>query len=360
MLPAVVSPRAVALCALAATLLSACYDHRVTQAILERRRAAKAAEGATIKPAGGSVRPIAHNGRVKLYVAADFRKQHADWKQQLLDLVDEANSVLGPEFALRLEVTQAAAWEPQCDPARMDDCLDELMKLDHGAPDEWVVGVLGALPRFTTSFDELGYASVEGRHFLLRDVSDLQERDAIERAFPGMLPSRRDEIYRHRKHHKRMAVFLHEWGHTLGAQHVPERSALLHASYDDDMKSYGSETSAIIAAALPARFASGGEDAAAAGQAEPAPGRSAAKPSTSQAVQNLAPADLARFRSAESLANEGSAAQAYAELEPLVERYPAEYAVQQLACRLLMQLGRAAEVQTVCTRLQQLGQKAAR
>jgi len=53
----------------------ACYDHRITQAILEHRRHVKAAEGAQIT-ARASARPITMRGRIKLYVAQDYRQQH--------------------------------------------------------------------------------------------------------------------------------------------------------------------------------------------------------------------------------------------------------------------------------------------
>ena len=348
------------MCALlGGSLLGCYYDHSFTQELMERRRQAKQAEGATIATRTNA-QPIRFHGRIKLYVAEDYRQQHGSWKEPLLDLVDEANAVLGLAFGLRLEVSGALPWTPRCNSAQLDSCLHELEQLDPGEPGEWVVGVLGALPRFSASFDELGMARLPGRHFLVRDVSDLIERQAIDQAFASMLESRRDEIYRRRKHHKRLAIFLHEWGHTLGAPHTAENEGLLYPSYDDQMSSYSEDSAALIAKALPARFESGNESAAVARAApEPkpsgvSPSARAAAPSTRTDLAQLSSADQTLYLRAEAVSQDNDPEGAITLLAPLVDRYPSSYSVQHMACGLLMQLGRSADVQTVCGRVMQL------
>ena len=345
-------------------VLSACYDHRVTQAIIERRRAAKQAEGSEIRPKVGAT-AVKHSGSLKFYVAADFRQQHPDWKERLLDLVDAVNAVLTPSFAVRLETAPPKEWSPHCDGSELQPCLEELVALDAGRDDEWIVGVLAAQPRFVTNFEDLGRAAAPGRHMILRDVSDMAERDSIDRAFPAMTQDRRDEIYARRKRHKRLATFLHEWAHTLGAGHSNESTSLLFPSYDDRMSSYDDTTTRTLEAAIEPRFAAHPEAQASAAEPE----NSAAKPSSSaspaagqgqpyvvrgaedELLTELTPADRSVYHQA---TQQAAASEAYGTLEPLVERYPQSYAVQHLACGLLMQLGRNKEVQIVCTRVQTL------
>jgi hypothetical protein len=355
--------------------LLGCYDHSVTQAIIERRRAAKQAEGSEIRPTfKGPSQPAKHSGTLKLYVAEDFRKQHPDWREKLLDLLDQANAILIPSFGLRLESAKPESWTPACDPAQLDACLEELMRLDPGGPQVWVLGVLGAQAQFVESFDQLGRATKPGSHMVVRDVSDLAERDAIDRAFPSMTQARRDEIYRHRKQHKRLAIFLHEWAHTLGAEHSTESSSLLFPNYDDRMASFDEASSSTVTAALPARL----QTLPSASDPAPSPTKAAATAAVAnegtepvqersaphanyvvrgdqqELLATLTPADRATYSTA---TQESSPSQAYATLEPLVARYPDCYAVQHLACGLLMQLGRAADVQTVCGHLQKLSPK---
>jgi hypothetical protein len=344
---------------------------RVTQAILERRRAAKQAEGSEIRPKVGAT-TVKHSGSLKFYVAADFRQQHPDWKERLLDLVDAVNGVLTPSFAVRLETATPQEWSPQCDGSELQRCLEELVALDAGRDDEWIVGVLAAQPRFVTNFEDLGRAAAPGRHMILRDVSDMAEHDAIGRAFPAMTQGRRDEIYRHRKRHKRLAIFLHEWAHTLGAGHSNESTSLLFPSYDDRMSSYDETTTRTLEAAIEPRFAARPEAAQASAAApenttaqptsstqsssaaSPAAGKGhpyAVRGADEEVLAELTPADRALYHQA---TQQSAASEAYATLEPLVERYPQSYAVQYLACGLLMQLGRNKEVQIVCTRVQTL------
>lgn len=359
--------------------LFACYDHRVTQAIVERRRAAKQAEGSEIRPAiVGLKRAPKHHGTLKIFVAPDVRKQHPEWKESLLDLVDEGNKILIASFGLQLEAAEPVAWEPRCDGTDLQVCLEELAALETGAPDVWVLGVLGAQPQFIDAFDQLGRAALPGSHMVVRDVSDLAERDAIANLVPPWEQGRRDEIYRHRKRHKRLAVFLHEWAHTMGANHVNDSSSLLFARYDDRMQGFDDDAVNAITTALEPRFAptSAPKTTVARASATTSPGgpvpvtaaitsEPASPPAPShgayvvsgddqELLAALTPADRVAYSAA---TQNPSPYDAYAKLEPLVQRYPDCYAVQHLACGLLMQLGRSGDVQTVCGRVQTLASK---
>src|SRR5688572_1297939 len=112
-------------------LLFACYDHRFTQAILERNRRAREAEGAKIQAARAHApKSGMRRGRVRFYVAQAFTEQHREWRHALSSLVDAANGVIGPNFAVQLELGAVNEWEPKCDPNRLDACVAELAKLE--------------------------------------------------------------------------------------------------------------------------------------------------------------------------------------------------------------------------------------
>jgi hypothetical protein len=376
------------LCALAiATLLSACYDHRVTQAIIERRRRAKEAEGAKIHAARtASPKTGTRQGRVRFFVSKSFSEQHRDATHMLASLIDEANNVATSHFNLRFEIASTSAWTPKCDPNRLEQCTNELAKLDPGEDGDWIVGVLGAMPSFTATFEQLGMARLPGRHFVIRDVSDLAEREAIDRAFATFTPARRDEIYKRRKSHKRLAIFLHEWAHTLGGLHVQNNKSLLNPSYDDSMEAFDDGNHGLIDASLRdlfryagthdelkaylhgnavGEFAAEERVALLARLEEPAPraqgsagGEGAALPEHQLLVRGseegllagFDQADRAAYREAAHLTAAGDSVAALAIAKPLGERHPDSYAVQYLLCGLAMQLGDHALAQSACPR----------
>jgi hypothetical protein len=281
------------------------------------------------------------------------------------------------------------------------------------------VGVLGDTPRYTASFEQLGVAQLLSSHAVLRDVSDLAERDAIEQAFATHTPGDRAEIYARRKRHKRLAVFLHEWAHTLGGLHTGDAQDLLHPSYDDRMTSFGNANAGLIEASLQSRFA--GDDKVllayvenldgarfvgreradllgllhdrataatashasaprapaahataplgpkSAGTAPPvagpgaraiSPAHVAAQASSAASAPSggLTAADFEIFKASERASNEGDPALAWHGLRPLVDRYPSSAQVQHSACTLSMQLGDMAAAQAACTRYQKLQQ----
>ncbi|HEX5658438.1 MAG TPA: hypothetical protein VFX59_14650 [Polyangiales bacterium] len=360
------------------TLLSVagCYDHRVTQAIMERHRRAKAAEGARIGQRSTVKQAIRYSGRVRFYVSDDYRRQHPQWQSSLSDLVDATASVVGPAFAVELSPTDMREWSPRCDREQLAACLDELAALDTGSSELWVIGVLGDTPRYSSSFETLGMAHLVSSHFVLRDVADLAERKAIDDAFPTHSEDQRAKIYAHRKHHKRLAIFLHEWAHTLGGLHSPESDDLLHASYDDRMTAFGDANAALIAGGLEARYADKpellrqqveradasrflpGEHAKLLAQLdrkpEPAPAAAVRAKPAPLADSMLPAADQQTLSAAQSEADSGAMQNAWGKIAPLVERYPSSYAVQHLACNLSMQLGLMSAAQSTCPRVQQL------
>jgi hypothetical protein len=374
------------------------YDHRVTQAIQERKRRAREAEGARLGPSRGAAPlSVGRVGRVRFYVAGDYRRQHPDWQRQLEDLVERANAVLGPGFGARLEVSELHAWEPSCQVAALRGCLDELAQVEPADEREWLVGVLPAESRFTASFDELGMARHPGQHIVLRDVSDLAERAAIDRAFPAHTRAQRDDIYAHRKRHKRLAVFLHEWGHALGAMHTVAGEGLLHPSYDDRMTDYDAANAGIMHAALDDAFSdepgheallgelqkpaadgfAAGErealierlEAEAKSEAEPPPvqaelsepseGEQAAqmfvvKGDEATLLAGFSDGERAAYREAVRLLVAEEPEQSLSVLAPLVKSHPESYAVQHLACGLNMALGAQRDMQVTCARAQEL------
>jgi hypothetical protein len=401
------SSRRVGFALISATLLvvlsmqGCLYDHRVTQAIQERNRRAREAGGAKLGTGGGSRVAARRVGRVRFYVSDAYRRQHPGWQRQLEDLVERANGVLGPSFGVRLEVSELHAWVPRCNGAELAPCLEELSELEPADEREWLVGVLPAFSQFTTSFDELGMALVPGQHLVLRDVADLAERAAIDRAFPTHTREQRDDIYAHRKDHKRLAVFLHEWAHALGALHAVSGEGLLHPSYDDRMTDYDPANAGLVHAALDDAFSdekgheallselrkvssesfvASERDALIArleaaplepehSEEDEAPAQGAAAASApgahpfvlqgndAELLAGVADAERAAYREAVRLLRAEEPQQALTVLTPLVTKHEGCYAVQHLACGLTMQLGLQSDMQLTCSRAQKLAVK---
>jgi hypothetical protein len=228
------------------------------------------------------------------------------------------------------------------------------------------------------------------RHFVVRDVSDLAERSAIDAAFASMTPARRDEIYKRRKTHKRLAVFLHEWGHTLGAQHVESVKSLLNPTYDDSMQSFDDANHGLIDASLRDLFRYAGTHdellaylrspagselpgearTALVAQLEPAPAAPATpaiaasapkarsapehpflvRGSDDELLSGWEQPDRDAYWQAAALTVSGDTPAALLLARPLGERHPDNYAVQHLLCNLAMQHSQQVLAEQACPR----------
>ncbi|MGB5809048.1 MAG: hypothetical protein WBG86_00885 [Polyangiales bacterium] len=360
----------------------ACYDHSYTQAIKSQRKAAEAAKGAEVTAGGGLSRPIEYEGRVRVYATREYRENRSGWARRIEDLVDSTARVLGPAFAVRLEVVDTFGWEASCNQDRLAECLQELIAHDSGDDVDWVVALVGAQPRFTTSFEELGMAMTPSKHFVLRDLYDAGERQQINEAFSTMTQAKRNEIYKARQSHKQLVVFLHEWAHTLGALHVRSDVFILHPAYDDEMAFFSEANLGLVEASLEDRFppeanyphlqafidandseewlpgerdqlaATFGGVARTAGVSPRPETRHAfvVPGATNQLLPEATAQDRARYDQAISQVNANDYEAAWESLSPLLRTYPNCYAIQHFGCGLAMQVGAREEAGRACRR----------
>lgn len=352
----------------------------VTQAVQSRNRVAEATKGAEVS-GGGFDRPIEHTGRIRVYASQEYKAQRAGWEGRVKHMVASATGVLGPAFGVQLEVVETAVWRPDCDPAKLRECLQELSQYDPGDDVDWVVGLVAAVPRFTTAFEEMGMANVPGRHFVLRDLYASGEREAINDMFPQMSAPKRDEIYKERQKHKRLVIFLHEWGHTMGALHTRNDYSILYPGYDSEMAGFSEENLHLIDAALADRFpldpafpalsefiaandsevwmpgardrlltALGLEAARAASPRKPAPSTVKIAGDDEQLLAGVTVEDRARYAKASAQFEAGDLDASWVSLEPLLDRYPDCYAIQHFGCSLAMHVGARQQAGSSCRR----------
>ena len=360
----------------------ACYDHSYTQAIKARRAAAEHAKGAEVTAGGELRRPIEYEATVRVYASPEYRSNRGGWAKRITDLVDATAPILGPAFAVRLEVVDTFSWQPACDQRDLQSCVEELVAHDPGDDVDWVVGFVGAQPRFTANFEELGMALTPSQHFVMRDLYDAGERAQIDAVFASMTQAKRTEIYRERQKHKRLVVFLHEWAHTLGAMHVRNDAFILYPAYDDEMALFSEENLRLVDAALRDRFPPSHDHAnlreyltateseawfpgqrdhllAIIGGPAPSARQSAAQSGgsklalpgeTKQLLAGVGSKDQDRYDQAVQRAAQNDYADAWAILSPLIAAYPDNYAVQHFACGLAMSVGASSQAGEACRR----------
>lgn len=330
--------------------------------------------------------------KLRAHATPGHAAEVVEWRRQLADLVDEANRVIGPTLNARLEIERAEPWSPRSGDDDLSALGAELAARDPGSGVEWVIALAASLPRIEQSFHQLGLGHVHGKHFVMRAMNDAREYAAIERELSRVDELERRKLYRARKRHKAVTVFLHELGHTLGAMHEPDAATIMHASYSARVEGYSAATAGLMRLSLDHRIApaatterafveallahvklngaswvaserdatvarleaalakrAGGARARATRAAPPTP------PPADDLLAALTAGDRAVFEQAVVEQREGRLREAWSRAKPLFVTYPDVYAVQDLRCQLAMQMGGAwGAVQAECARLMQL------
>jgi hypothetical protein len=349
---------------------SACfvgYDSRWLEAKRSQQRVAAQlapAAIATTPDEPGPARTSRRILRVRVRPNKRYLGQTVDPPKRNADLMTDANGVLEPTFALRLEVERVEPWSNEAD-ERLEPAIAALQADDPGNDVDVVVGMIGAMPRPTDSLHELGMAQWLGKHIVVRAASRLGEQDAIDRGFYELSADDRRRLIRLREGHRALAVFLHELGHTLGAIHETDAQSLMRPTYDPKMTEFGPGAVALMRAALdrsdrtalvrrqldvlrasgetwvPAERAgtiahlqamlpAGGTASTDAGDGRPA----VAEDKANEAPPELRGDDRQRFLRASETLRGGAAGPAYGIAKPLFAAYPNVAAVQDLRCQL--------------------------
>jgi len=345
------------------------YDSRWGEAKRAQQRLAAQSDPAAISASAEPDAPPANarrTWRVRVRTDAMYLAQNMDAPRQIASLLDDASRILGPSIGLELGLDRVQPWTNDADD-RLEDSLAALQHDDVGDGVDLVVGMIGSLPRQTDSLHNEGLATLLGKYVVVRGASRAGEHDAIDLAFSELSEDDRARLSKERKHHRALAVLLHEVGHCLGAIHETEAGSLMKPAYDPKMAGFGGGAIALMRAAMDSkdRAAVAGAQLAllentpnaawvqserdaeiarlrviVASTSAPqlpattgAPAMSAA-PASPDAPPELAPDDRDRFLRAQELFRGGAVAPAYDAAKPLFARYAKVYAVQDLRCQL--------------------------
>ncbi len=170
--------------------------------------------------------------RVRFYADADFRGgSGARWQDRMRAQLGMVNEIIAPAFGVRLEAESFRRWDRTGPSGALEPLLLDLKSRDPGTEVDWVVGLVAPLPLVSLSFHDLGRAEVLGRHFVLRSMTSAAEFNDFRRVFSAIEPEILERLYGARKQHKEIAIFLHEWAHTLGLPHASHPSRLMAAGY---------------------------------------------------------------------------------------------------------------------------------
>lgn len=174
--------------------------------------------------------------KIRVWADNEYRTQNRNWQKTFEEPLELANLVITPILGVRL-VAELAVWERHVPGATLEDHLAALIEHDSGNDAFVVVGLTSSLPLVSSTFEQLGYASVGGRHIVLRGYADLEERKMYANAFPDLRADERELALVHLRHHKTAVILLHELGHNFGADHETE-GTIMSASYSNHVTSF--------------------------------------------------------------------------------------------------------------------------
>ena len=326
-------------------LLPSCgiYDAIWGNEANQKRVAAQYAPASLKRSDAASQTAVAQKLAVRVYATPRYAKETLDWQQQFARVVGDANPTLRADLGVELDVVEYLTWSDGGSESSLQELLNRLEVFDPGHDVQWVIALATAVPELAESPDQLGLADTPGKHLVIRAMSDPQEFDAIERAFPDLSGSERQKLYVSRKRHKSAIVLLHEIGHTLGLPHETTLDALMNEKYSSRASDFSPEAVRLAKAELARRQAEKAPPAAASSKSPPNDA-GATPPSVNDAeLEGLSNDERRLFHAAVAQKDANKLNDAWRIATPLFARHPSVHAVQKLRCDLATAIGGAWE-----------------
>lgn len=338
--------------------------------------------------------------KVRAYATPRYAAEVVDWPKRLAELLEDADEVLGPTLGIRIEIAGTTTWVPRSGEEDLAALVEELAASDPGQGVDWVVGLIGSVPRVEESFHQLGMGRIPGKHLVMRAMNDAREYEAIEQGFSELDAAERHRLYRARRRHKTATVFLHELGHTLGVPHEIDATTIMHGRYGAKVTGFSEAAAGLMRVTLDHRTDPAAESEPAFAEAlvaqvertaaswvpdereallrrlraiSPAPpSRRREQPATEAAAPEpvvaaapeplgedalaaLAAGDRSTFNQAVEHQRAGRLSEALTSATPLFAAYPNVIAVQELRCRLAMAASHDwSVIKAQCARLTEL------
>lgn len=170
--------------------------------------------------------------RVRVYIDEAYRRAHPDAEATIGELLERANHVLHDALQVKLVVVDVRPFEASHQGQRLPEVLEQVAELDAGEDVHVVMALVGAAPQITESFHELGYATLLGKHLVLRDLHDSLEYEAFVKQLDELDKEQRMRLFRERRSHKQTTLLLHEFGHVAGAIHSTAPETFMQPAYD--------------------------------------------------------------------------------------------------------------------------------
>lgn len=183
--------------------------------------------------------------RVRAVIDDAYAAENREFQVRVRELFARASEFSGPHFGVTFEVVSQERWEHA--PATSVRALLEQLRSAHPAEGaHLVVGFTSALNLFSSDFEEIGAAYLFGRHVVLRGIDAHVYADYLEARLKTVGNDEKAGVVRSRVQHQETAVFLHEWGHALGALHDRDLQNLMSPQYRDSMRDFSPASAQLI------------------------------------------------------------------------------------------------------------------
>jgi tetratricopeptide (TPR) repeat protein len=281
--------------------------------------------------------------RVRVYAGAAYRARVMGWESELDKVLASASILLQEASGTRLELVESIDWK--LSGGNLAKALKSLQSFDRAVDVDLVVGLIDAAPEVEDNYSKLLAADLLDGHLVMRSYNREAESAALGSPASTLDEATKDELIERRRRHKQTLIMVQALSKAFGggvAQRYETTDTKLDASAGEILRiTMGARIQASVPGAAAksiwqdaseklANLDAGPELVEAARQV--GLGNEGGKKQGEDDVDTLRAVDRETLGKVLELLEDGEAAAAWAQLEPLTELYPAQEDIVDLAC----------------------------
>ncbi|MBL8949129.1 MAG: hypothetical protein JNK82_00030 [Myxococcaceae bacterium] len=183
--------------------------------------------------------------RVRVAVDDAYAAENREYNEHIRALFARATEFAQPRYGVSFELVSFDRWEHPLS-GDIHPLVGQLATQHPADGAHLVVGFTSSLPLFASDFEQIGAAQLFGHHMVLRGIDAHAYTDYLERELKTVGDDEKRGVVRARVHHQETAVFLHEWGHALGALHDRDLEHLMCPQYRDSLRDFSAASEKMI------------------------------------------------------------------------------------------------------------------
>lgn len=167
-------------------------------------------------------------------------------KARVRNVIKRASRHVEREFGVAFLIHALQEWAIDSAEGNLVAPLRALRQVEADENSDWIVGIVSGTGLARSTRHDVGMSVRMGRHFVISLRDNPEEWNQLQAQYQTLSHLELGKVYEQRRVHREVSIFLHEWGHSLGALHTTDAHFFMFPLHEFVSTSFGPANADLI------------------------------------------------------------------------------------------------------------------